>query len=142
MCVCPTVGTGVWFWSSANVVCIQCPVGWTVYYGHCYYVNTNPMSWNNAWAWCLSQGADFMEVRNQNEYNLLYNFYIQYANGGNLWVIKIYKTKIVPAYIPIFKIGAAETISQTVFDFRWTHDNSSLSQASSWWCNGKSLFLF
>ena len=75
MCVCPTVGTGVWFWSPANVVCIQCPAGWTVYFGHCYYVNITPKSWSNALAWCLSQGADLMEVRNQNEYNLLYNFY-------------------------------------------------------------------
>ena len=91
MCVCPTVGTGVWFWSPANVVCIQCPVGWTVYFGHCYYVNTNPKSWSDALAWCLSQGADFMEVRNQNEYNLLYNFYLQYASGGNLWVKTVLK---------------------------------------------------
>ena len=69
-----------------SLTCVQCPAGWQIYYNHCYYVGTTAMTWDNALAECQKYGATLMVVRNQQEYNLLYNYYLQYANGGWLWV--------------------------------------------------------
>ncbi len=74
------------FWSINKNVCAQCPVGWTIYQSHCYYVNTNRMSWSTALTWCRTQGAMLMIVNDNAEFSLLYQFYVQYAGGGHLWV--------------------------------------------------------
>jgi hypothetical protein len=78
---------------------VSCPSGWIIYNNHCYYVNTNPLSWYDANAWCNSYGADLMTIRNDAEYQVLYNFYNIYTPGAYLWVIKlVYFIKLIFIY--------------------------------------------
>jgi hypothetical protein len=88
ICSCPSNSTG-WFWSPSSLKCVLCAAPWINYSAHCYYVNTTPKNWNNAFSWCKSQGSDLMKVDDQAEYNLLYGFYQTFTSGGNLWVVQI-----------------------------------------------------
>ncbi len=85
-CECPSGPQ--WFWSNSSLVCIECPIGWIIYSGHCYYINKNGLSWDDSLTWCRNNSAEFLIVNDPDEYNLLYNFYVTYLGSGTLWVIK------------------------------------------------------
>jgi hypothetical protein len=42
--------------------------------------------WANAEDWCETNRANLIKIDDNDEYNLLYNFYKTYASGKNLWV--------------------------------------------------------
>jgi hypothetical protein len=84
VCICPLGGN--WFWSVSSNRCVECPDEWVIFSGHCYFINKEKLSWNDAEESCKSQGANLMKIDSDAEYDLTFSFYEQYANGGNLWV--------------------------------------------------------
>jgi hypothetical protein len=83
-CQCPS-GTD-WFWSPDYMKCIQCPLGWRIYSGRCYFTgSTSPTSWEGAQSFCTSVGGHLMIVNTQEEYSLLLQFYAA-SGAGRVWV--------------------------------------------------------
>jgi len=131
-CQCP-LGVG-WFWSPDYLRCIQCPYGWTILSGRCYYyVNNSPQTWNAAQTYCsnLYRNGHLIIVNSQDEMNLLNQVHLIMGNG--IWVSEFFAfIQVVIAIIVIilfFKIGA-QTYS-VPRNWLWT-DGSSFSSTSSW----------
>ena len=57
--------------------CVECPLGWTIFSGHCYFVSDIKLSWQNALTFCKSIGSSLIKIDNQAEYDLLYDFYLK-----------------------------------------------------------------
>lgn len=75
------------------MICKQCPSGWIINLGHCYYVYRGATDWYTARSWCQGQGADLMIIRSQAEYNLVQTFYNTYIGGGGLFIGGYYSSK-------------------------------------------------
>ena len=44
------------------------------------------MDWFDAEAYCVSQGAHLMKINDDEQFNLLYNYYVNNAGGAYIWV--------------------------------------------------------
>lgn len=97
-------------------MCVECPTGWFVYAGHCYVISGLTENWANSEVWCNTYGANLLEIKDADEYNITYSFYLLNGANRNVWV------------------GAK---SASNFDFRWSLDNSFLIRNSSFWCSNE-----
>ncbi len=51
-----------------------CPPNWRLWDGHCYFINTAQVEYNDARALCTSQGADLASIKNENENNFIMSY--------------------------------------------------------------------
>ncbi len=75
------------FWSTDYQKCIQCPNGWQIYTGTCYYTDSRIVTWQQAQNICSGVGGSLMIINSEYEYNLLLNFYAA-SGAGRVWVTK------------------------------------------------------
>ena len=87
-------------WSSDLNKCLNCPSGFTVSNGHCYYVSTGFSTWSAANSYCTSVGGYLMVLNTNSERDLLVSYYNSvggvdlYVNSFELFIKKkfIFKT--------------------------------------------------
>ena len=110
------------------------------YLGHCYMYINQSQSWFTHRNYCKSQGADLMEIDNQDEYKLLYNYYTSVVTNKSrpiifvclllLWLFL--KIKLICN----LKIGGFATVVKKFF---WNDGRPvpSNTPTTKWWCEGR-----